>query len=468
MSDEESPGDATASGGSDGGAGTDAAADAGEGATAGTGAEGAAEASGGAADSAAAAGTDAGGGLGATVVGGAKSVGGALVASKLRIALLLLVGLPTLLALTVGIGFALGVFGVPEVTAVENDFGNVTRNETIIETNVSVENPNPVGVSLGGVTIDYTVRMNDVAMANGTKEGISIGSGNSTTHLETTMFNDRIPPWWASHVSNRERTDVVIDAEVASSTLGQRRSLQRTREIETDILGQFASQEDRPIDGNLPLVDDPLLIVRETDASWGSVTQEETPLNMDFTVFNPNAEPYAISELRYNISMNHVQVAEGATEDPFVIPGGATNTLHATTAIQNGRLDEWWVSHLNESEYGHQVTLFRIDFTAVVELPNGETTTVPLDDLTYREWIGTDVLGEGGSVGEPPEEMAEDDGGIVGGGSDDGSTDDGDSSDDGSGTDDGSTDGSGDDSGGNDSDDDGGILSVDRRPLAAP
>jgi LEA14-like dessication related protein len=413
----------------------------------------------------------------AAVAGRAKSIGGALVASKLRIALLVLVGLPAVLAVTVGIGFALGVFGVPEVTAVENDFGNVTDEETIIETNVSVQNPNPVGVSLGGVTIDYQVRMNDVGMANGTKNGISIGSGNSTTHLETTMYNDRIPPWWASHVSNRERTQVVIDAEVASSTLGQRRTFTREREIQTDILGQFASDEDRPIDGNLPLLDDPLLVIQETGASWGSVTREETPLNMDFTMYNPNTEPYAISELRYDISMNHVQVAEGATEDPFVIPGRTTNTLHATTAIQNGRLDEWWVSHLNESRYGHQVTLFRIDFTAVVELPNGETVTVPLDDLTYREWIGTDVLGEGGSTGEPPEEMPEDDGGLVGGGSDDGSTDDGSgtdggdgSTDDGSGTTDGgSTDGgSGGDSGGNDSDDDGGILSVDSRPLAAP
>jgi len=375
-----------------------------------------------------------------TVGSGAQTVLGPLVASKLRIVLLLFLGLVAL----AGAGFFLGVLGAPEVVGVQNGFGDVSQNETVVETNVTIHNPNPIGVSLGGVTIDYDVSMNDVRMANGTKEGVSIDSGNSTMHLETVMFNDRIPPWWASHVRNGERTQVGIDAEISSSTLGQSKTFSRSTEIETDILGQFASQENRPINANHALVDDPILIVRETDAHWGSVSRNETPLNMNFAIYNPNAEPYAISELRYEVTMNDLVVSRGATEDPFVIPGGTENTLRTTTNIQNQRLDEWWVSHLNESVHGHQVSRFQIAFTAVVELPGGEEIAVPLDDLTYAEWIGTDVLGEGGDVGVPPDEDPEtDDGGIIGGGSGDGSDSDG-GSDDGSGgndTDDGGDDG---------------------------
>ena len=358
--------------------------------------------------------------IAASVGASAKSLAAPLVASKLRIFLLVLVGTAGL----IGGGFALGVLGAPEVAAVQNDFGAVSENETVIRTNLTVSNPNPIGVSLGGVTIDYHVDMNDVQVANGTKNGISIGTGNSTMQLETTLYNEQIPPWWTSHVENDERTAVTIDATVSSSTIGQSRTFTSQRQIQTDILGQFQSEEDRPINGNLPVIDDPLLIVTETDAAWGDVSQEETPLEMDFTMFNPNPEPYAIAELRYNITMNDVLVADGATEDPFVITGGATNTLHATADIQNQRLDEWWVSHLNRSLYGHQVTQFRIDFTAVVELPNGETTTVPLDDLTYEEWIGTDILGEGGDVGVPPNGSASSEDGVVDGNtSDDGLTD---------------------------------------------
>ncbi|AGN01474.1 hypothetical protein L593_07645 [Salinarchaeum sp. Harcht-Bsk1] len=369
--------------------------------------------------------------------GTAKAALAPLVASKLRIFLLFLVATGGLL----GGGFALGVLGAPAVNGVQNDFGNVTEDETTILTNVSVQNPNPIGLSLGGVTIDYQVSMNDVRVANGTKNGVSMGSGNSTMRLETTLYNDRIPPWFASHVRNDERTAVNIDATI--DAYGFTRSISQQREIDTDILGSFSSTQDRPIDANQPLISDPVLVVEETDASWGTVSREETPIDMSFAMYNPNTQPIAISELRYNVTMNDVLVSQGATEDPFVIPGGTRNTLHATTAIQNQRLDEWWVSHLDESVYGHQVSQFRIDFTAVVELPTGETVVVPLDDLAYEDWITTDLFDEGGSVGVPPSEQSGDGSGSEGGNtSDDGTTDDGNT-----------TDGSG----GNDSDD-GGFL----------
>ncbi|GAB3689621.1 hypothetical protein GCM10028857_25180 [Salinarchaeum chitinilyticum] len=389
------------------------------------------------------------GAIASTLGGVGSTLGGVVFASKLRIALFVVLGLVGL----VGAAFLLGVIGAPEVAAMQNDVGTVTNETTIIETNLTVHNPNPIGVSLGGVTADYQIRMNDVAIANGTKEGISIGTGNSTMYVETTLYNDRIPPWWASHVNNGERTTVVVDTKVSASAIGQSKTFTSEEQIQTDILGAFASEEDRPIDGNLPIVDDPLLIVKETDAAWGSASKTETPLNMAFRVYNPNIEPYAISELRYNVTMNDVLVAEGASEDPFVVTGGATNTLQASTAIQNQRLDEWWVSHLDESVYGHQVTRFRITFTAVIELPNGETTTVPLEELDYGEWIGTDIFDEGGDVGVPPEEAPDDEGGFVGGDgtSGDGTTD-GDSGD---GTN--TTDGSGDD-GSDDGGSDGGIL----------
>jgi len=382
-----------------------------------------------------------------SAAGTAKPALAPLVASKLRIFLLVLVATGGL----IGGGFALGVLGAPAVNGVQNDFGNVTEDETTIVTNVSVQNPNPIGLSLGGVTIDYQVSMNDVQVANGTKNGVSVGSGNSTMRLETTLFNDRIPPWFASHVRNDEQTTVNIDATV--DAYGFSRSITQQREIQTDILGSFRSSQDRPINANHALISDPVLIVEETDASWGTVSREETPIDMSFAMYNPNTEPIAISELRYNVTMNDVLVSQGATEDPFVIPGGTRNTLQATTAIQNQRLDEWWVSHLDESQYGHQVSQFRIEFTAVVELPNGETVVVPLDDLAYDEWIGTDLFDEGGNVGVPPSEQSGDGSGSDGGNTSDGGTSDGGNTTDGS--DGGNT---SDGSGGNDSDDDGGFL----------
>ncbi|MFB6135392.1 MAG: LEA type 2 family protein [Halobacteriaceae archaeon] len=313
-----------------------------------------------------------------------------LFGSKVRVAVTVLV----LLVAAVGGAFAAGVLGAPGVVGVQNRFGDVTETTTAIETNLTVNNPNPVGVRLGGTSVNYTVSMNDVQMANGSKEGIAVDRGNTSLHFTTRMRNERIPAWWVSHIRNGEHTELRIDARVHSSLVGQSVSVPYTRDLNTDIISQFNSTETRPVNADQPVVSDPILYVNRTSASWGSVTDAETPIDMQFVVYNPKTTPYTITELGYHITMNNVSVGNGTTEDPYVIPGRSTKTLAATTAIRNQKLDEWWVSHLRRN----QVTRLRIDFYARVELPTGNTVRVPLDELTYTKRIETDFFGnkEGG------------------------------------------------------------------------
>mgnify|MGYP002280976213 CR=1 FL=1 len=391
----------------------------------------------------------------------------ALTASKLRTAV---VGLAVVSA-AVGGAFALGVFGVPSVAGVNNSFGDVTNESTVVETDLVVSNPNPIGVGLDGVSIDYAVSMNDVRAANGSREGVSVASGNSTLGFETQLRNDAIPPWWVSHVRNGERTTVAIDATVTSDLLGRSATLTRTRQVETDLIGAFASDETRPVNADAPLVDDPVLYVNETRGRWGTVTDAETPIEMEFDVYNPNLEPYAVTEIGYDVTMNGVAMGSGSTEREYVIPSYGSETVEITTALRNERLDEWWVTHVDESVNGHQVTDLRIEFYAVVEFPSGEVVTVPLDSLTYEETIETDMFdeglhqGNGTDTGESTGSDGSGDGTTDGGTTtDDGSTSDGSgttddgSTSDGSGTtDDGSTtdgDDTSDDGSGNGTDDD--------------
>ncbi|MEF8808618.1 MAG: hypothetical protein V5A53_11170, partial [Natronomonas sp.] len=53
---------------------------------------------------------------------------------------------------------AFGVLGAPSVEAVDNEFGEVTEETTVIHTDLVINNPNPVGVRLGDTQINYTVR----------------------------------------------------------------------------------------------------------------------------------------------------------------------------------------------------------------------------------------------------------------------------------------------------------------------
>ena len=173
----------------------------------------------------------------------------------------------------IGVAFAAGLLGVPSVAGVDNRFTGVNETTTLIETNVTVSNPNPIGLELGGLDLDYTVRLNDVALANGSKRGLSVGSGNSTLTFRTAMANERIPPWWVSHIRNGEHTTLRVEANVTSGLLG--RTVEVTpveRPVDTAVLSGFNSTEPRPVHANSPLVADPVLYVNETSAAWGDVS----------------------------------------------------------------------------------------------------------------------------------------------------------------------------------------------------
>jgi len=295
-----------------------------------------------------------------------------------------------LVVASVGGAFALGVVGAPAVQGVENRFGDVTDRTTVVETDLLVQNPNPVGVQLGGTTVNYTVAMNDVDIASGSKEGLEVESGDSTVNVTTRMQNTKIPDWWYTHVGNGEVTNVTVDADIRTSLLGDRTfELQQRQRIETDIIGAFESSETRPVNASRPLVSDPVLYINRTEAEYGSITEARTPIMTDFVVYNPKTRPYAITEIGYEVTMNDILVGEGRTNETYVIPGGTAETLRTTPTIQNERLDEWWVSHLRNE----QVTDLRIDFYAKIELPTGDEVRVPLDGLTYERTIETDIFG---------------------------------------------------------------------------
>lgn len=313
---------------------------------------------------------------------GVKSL---LLGSKIRI-----LGTTVLaLVVLVGAAFGAGFLGTPSVTGTQNSFGDVTNETTVIHTNLTVENPNPLGLDLGGVTVSYEVAMNDVTMANGTKEGVALQSGTGDLHFQSQMNNEKMPRWWVSHIRNGEQTTVRVDATASSSMLGHTFSAPPVkRQVETDIISQFNSTETRSMNASQPFVSDPVAYVNETSAHWGEVTESETPIDMRFVVYNPKTTPLAITEIGYNISMNNVSVGNGTTDREYVVEGRTQETIAAQTVIRNEKLDDWWVTHLKND----QVTDMRIEFYAKMRVA-GETFRIPLREMTYTKTIETDIFG---------------------------------------------------------------------------
>lgn len=301
----------------------------------------------------------------------------------------ILVPVALAVALLVGAAAITGVVGAPSVVGVENSFGPVDETHTVVHTDLRVHNPNPVGVRFGDVAASYTVRMNDVALADGHKEGVSLSTGTDTIAFETRMDNRRIPEWWVSHLRRGERTTLTVDAAVSAGPLDRQiRTTPVERTITTDVLGQFNSTDTRAVNVNSPLIRDPVAYVNRTNATWGTVTEERTPIHVAFLVYNPKDVPLPLAELGYDVSMNGIDVGEGRTNQTRVVPPRSATLVEATVVLDNRRLDEWWVSHVRRN----QVTTLEIDFHATFDL-GATDVRVPLRDVSYETEIETDLFG---------------------------------------------------------------------------
>lgn len=294
--------------------------------------------------------------------------------------------------------FLAGVIGIPAVIGFENSFGTVNESTTVVLTDITVDNPNPFGIALGGLSVQYTVSMNDIEFGYGEKKGLGLSSGRTTVQLQTFLNNSKIPPWWVSHIRNGEETalEVTADIDTGFGYSTTRQPVDQT--ISTDILGTFNTSEDRPINSSAPLVENPVAVIRQQNGSFGSVSRAETPIKISFVVYNPKDVPITVSELSYDVSMNEIDMGEGTTERTYVIEPKTTETIRTTVRLQNQRLDEWWVSHLQNE----QVTRLFIDFSARISIEGVTSIDVPLRGLDYETYIRTNMFGGGNSSGDSP------------------------------------------------------------------
>lgn len=289
---------------------------------------------------------------------------------------------------TVGLGAALstGVLTTtpPSVESIENEWGAVSADRTEIRTSIAVNNPNKVSIP-GVAGVSYEVAMNDVILANGKSGGIGLSPGRNELTLTTAIDNQKISTWWASHINNGEQTTVSISPKIQAAAFSQSIPAQE-QTFSTDLLASFNSQSGQPVE----VGGRTLLTVEETSASWGQATETETPLNFAGKVHNPNDEPLTFSKIGYTVRMNDVTVAQGTTDERVEIGAKSAETIRIDSALDNGKLDKWWVSHIENDEQ----TRLDVQAFAVVETEDG-TRRVPLPFLSKAVDFETNVLGGG-------------------------------------------------------------------------
>lgn len=309
----------------------------------------------------------------------------------LIVAVLLVTGVFVVVA-----GFTTDLLGVPEATAVDNDFAGVNESITVVDSDVTVRNPNPVTVAVDSVDLRHTVFANGVRMGRGSREEVSLPEGNSTVELTTGLRNDRFTDWWVRHIRRGERTNLTVVASVTSATfdtLYSRTVLTRT--VDTDALAAVETDRRIPIEADMALVSGPVLYVEQTRAQWESVSQNRTVVAVNATVSNPTPFDIPLQSVGFDVAMNDIAIANGSTVDATTIPAGSTANLTVRLVVDNGKLDAWWPTHLE----GNQTTRVRIDPRVRVDLSRYGGGTRTFTPSPINQTVETHIFADEGEFG---------------------------------------------------------------------
>ncbi|MDS0259723.1 LEA type 2 family protein [Haloarcula sp. S1CR25-12] len=284
--------------------------------------------------------------------------------------------------------YGLAVVDRPRVQSVDNSWGTVTAERTEVVSDIRVDNPLLLRLGDGVADVRYNVTLNGVRMASGVERGVRLGGSDDVVTVRTWLDNDKIQPWWVSHVNRNETTTVRVDPEVRVDYAGvdlPAEEATRTRTVRTDLLEPLNTERNRSV----AVFGRTALVVEETSARWGEATRARTPIRASTTVTNELPVAVPLTDVRYTIRMNGIVVGRGTAAGRTVIPAESTRQVALRADIDNSKLDEWWVTHRRRNGSSR----LSVAFDATVGYRDVDRR-VTLDGLTYNRTFRTDIFDE--------------------------------------------------------------------------
>nr|WP_255457579.1 LEA type 2 family protein [Halorussus sp. JP-T4] len=292
-------------------------------------------------------------------------------------------GKPSTRAVDAGEGFD---FAPPTVASVERDW-SATDAGTRFSNTVVVDNPNGANSTLSDVALDaeYRVALNDVTLVEDGTEA-TLAPGRTELEFGGNVGDRTIKRWWVSHVENGERTALTTESRAVADLGFARLPVglpAENRTFETDMLGGFASGDEAvTVRGRT------VARLHDVNATWGDATLARSPMVIAGKVTNERSRPLTVVKFGYEITANDVVLADNESRVGTTIPGGTTQDIETTGYLDNDRIPEWWVSHL---ERGEQSEL-DVSYYAVVEY-RGQQKRIALDSMSYTDTIETNAFG---------------------------------------------------------------------------
>ncbi|MBI4311044.1 MAG: LEA type 2 family protein [Chloroflexi bacterium] len=303
--------------------------------------------------------------------------------------LLALAGLFLVLVFLAVIAVVIGVVKPPRLLSVTHAWGEVTEASSEVISRAEIENDNSFDINTGRLSFQADIYLNDIPMGHGSLDEVHLPQGASTTRIETHIDNNRLPEWWASHISNQEFTTVRIESRAVLHLLGRNIDIgspDLRRTVETDLLGK-ANTTDPEVLNQGPVG----LLLKSRQVQWGEVTRGRTELTGALLVRNTSPFPATVARTEALARMNELLMVEAISTEPIALPPGKDVTIPFTLLMDNDKLLEWWPTHVNAGER----TTFYLQLKATLEGTGADggffSVTAPL--LVYQDQFVTNLLG---------------------------------------------------------------------------
>ncbi|NMX20907.1 hypothetical protein C5S30_00385 [ANME-1 cluster archaeon GoMg4] len=223
--------------------------------------------------------------------------------------------------------------------------GDITADNSEINTDVLVNNPNAFTIPIKSVK--YGIFMNDVSMGSGHSIGAASlpAKTEHTITILTKLSNNKIPQWWVTHLRNGENSDVEINGNIVFDLklTEYKYPIEQTLSgVKTNILGDKESYQ----------VDETSLEpqLRSIENSWGEVADDSTEIRTKMVMHNPQLVPIYIERIKSEIYMNEIKMGSGLSEETILLKPRTDTEVRFDTRLENGKLDDWWVTHLRNGE----------------------------------------------------------------------------------------------------------------------
>lgn len=294
--------------------------------------------------------------------------------------------LPLILILLLSVTITVsGCLQKPELISTDHRWGEVTSEETELISTVVVDSPNFVPIPLNDVKLD--IYMNGIHMGEGSAVGETTISGRDELKISSRIENERLRDWWPTHIKNGEQTEIKIKGNLVFGVMGYGLEVPVENKVSfnTSILSKMSSNEVR-----MGFIGFDALVMKDMEFKWGTGGEDgDTAIIVTMDVRNNLPAEIPLKSIDYQMEMNGVKMAQGASQDHMTIPASGQREVTMEMIMDGTKIPEWWVTHIQKGEK----TTATIDMQLTLET-DGEEQTVELSDMEFE--FSTNIAGSMG------------------------------------------------------------------------